>query len=118
LKIWLALPYLVFVHELGHAVAAQLLGLRWRPVMARVHGLPIAPAVGVYLPSGGLPALADLAVATSGPIASLLVAAAAWRFSPHIAVPSAAFGTASLVPIKKQDGWRAWTAARRLLRRA
>jgi len=116
--IWISLPYLVFVHELGHAVVAQLFGLRWRPVLVRVHGFPVAPAIGVYLPTRGLSALADLAVSLGGPFASLLLAAAAWRFRAVVAVPAGALGIGSLVPFARQDGWRAVRAACKLWRPA
>jgi len=85
----------VVVHESGHALTAQALGLRWR-LYAR---LPVS--VGVKAEPSRL-------VALGGPAASILAGLSAAMVSwDSFAIVSLFVGLVSLIPIPPQDGWRA-----------
>jgi hypothetical protein len=111
LPLWpILLALAVACHEAGHAAAAQLLGLRWKP-FAR---FPWAAGIAVMAPREGLPPRDDLLVALAGPLGSFALAAVALPLIPELGGLSAILGVLNLLPfLRGSDGWRAIRAARR-----
>jgi hypothetical protein len=110
LPLWpILLAVAVACHEAGHAAAAQLLGLSWKP-FAR---LPWAAGIAIRVPRGGLPPRHDLIVALAGPLGSFGLAAVALPLIPELGGLSAILGLLNLFPfLRGSDGWRAIRAAR------
>jgi hypothetical protein len=110
LPVWpILLAVAVACHEAGHAAAAQLLGLSWKP-FAR---LPWTAGIAVSVPKGGLPPRDDLLVALAGPLGSFVLAAVALPLIPELGGLSAILGVLNLLPfLHGSDGWRAFRAAR------
>lgn len=93
---------IVFGHEAGHALTAQFLGLRWRVGVARIHGVPVAPAV--YAPASRM-------VALGGPVGATIAAAALWRQDPLLVLTLWLIaGPLSLLPLPRLDGVHVWKA--------
>jgi peptidase M50B-like protein len=112
LPVWpILLAAAVACHEAGHAAAAQLLGLSWKP-FAR---FPWAAGIAIRVPDGGLPPRHDLLVALAGPLGSFALAAVAFPLIPELGALSAILGVLNLVPfLRGSDGWRAIQAARQV----
>jgi hypothetical protein len=112
LPVWpILLALAVACHEAGHAAAAQLLGLGWKP-FAR---FPWAAGIAVRVPSGGLPPRDDLLVALACPLGSFALAAVALPLIPELGGLSALLGVLNLLPfLRGSDGWRALRAARQV----
>ena len=112
LPVWpILLAAALACHEAGHAAAAQLLGLSWKP-FAR---LPWVAGIAVTVPDGGLPPRDDLLVALAGPLGSFALAAVALPLIPELAGLSAILGVLNLIPfLRGSDGWRALHAARQV----
>ena len=95
-------------HEAGHALAAQLLGLRWRPVLSR-------RGVGVAIGCEGrrLTRFQAGVTGAGGPAASLLLVAVLWRLGFHLpALASLELCVLNLLPFKRSDGRKVWAAIR------
>ena len=92
----LALAGAIALHEYGHALAAQILGLRWHLYLRCRFPFSV-----------GVAAEANRAVAAAGPFASV---AGAWLAAglgyKTFAGVSLMVGLLSLIPFPMQDGWR------------
>ena len=84
----------VVLHEAGHALAAQVLGLRWKIYMR----FPV---------SLGIAAEPSRRVAAAGPLVSLVAGLIAFGAGWYMfSAASLILGLVSLVPVRPQDGWR------------
>lgn len=94
------LAALAVVHELGHAAAAQLLGLPWRPVVSKR-----GPGIRVGRDDLRLTRAQRGITAAAGPGASLLLAACLWAIGQHLcALASIEIAVVNLVPFRHSDG--------------
>jgi len=92
----------VLVHEAGHAVAAEALGLPWKPTFSR-RGLGIT----VGRDDLKLRPWQIRASCAAGPAANLAVAAAGVYFhEPALFLLNALFALINLIPLPKSDGAR------------
>lgn len=93
---WIALA--VLAHEAGHALAAQALRLPWRPVLSWR-----GPGIRIGSDSPRLTRWQVGLTAAAGPLASILLAVAAWTAHPFVAVVSLDLALWNLV-LPRSDG--------------
>lgn len=87
----------MLLHEIGHLVAAFLLGLRIRGVGINWKGLYMVRETG--------PLGSNLLVSLAGPVANLLIAFLLYR-AASFSLANLCFGLVNLLPIQGSDGDR------------
>jgi hypothetical protein len=93
-----AITAALLIHELGHAVAAEALGLRWRPVLTW-HG----PGIRIGSDELRLTRHQVVTTALAGPLASLAFAVAAFHVQPMLCLASLELGLFNLI-LPRSDG--------------
>jgi stage IV sporulation protein FB len=92
----------VVVHEAGHAAAAALLRLPWRPVITW-----IGPGVAIGRDGLDLTRRQVVITAAAGPLANLALAAVAYGFGqPIVVMMGVLFAVTNLAPFPYSDGAR------------
>ena len=87
----------MMLHEMGHLVAAFLLGLRIRGVGINWKGMYMVRETG--------PLGSNLLVSLAGPVANLLLAFL-WYHAASFSLANLCFGLVNLLPIQGSDGDR------------
>lgn len=124
----------IWLHELGHALAARIVGDRLGrrrltlkplvnldPVLTGIVPLVTCLVTGGYLAVGmGRPFLLtgpSVAICVAGPLVNLALAVGAYSLGwTHFATVNAALLVVNLIPVKPTDGWaalNAWRITRR-----
>jgi len=96
----------VLMHELGHAIASELLGAPIKGVKLTWLGIGILRDAGSPLP--------NILISSAGPLMSLLVGLAAWPSWKLFAMANFCLFIANIAPIAGSDGDRIWTCAAKL----
>lgn len=92
----------VVVHEVGHAAAASLLRLPWRPTLTW-HG----PGIRIGSDALRLSRFQVAVTAAAGPVANLALAAIAIRSGLGLlALANIEFAVVNLLPLPRSDGRR------------
>lgn len=74
----------VVAHEAGHAAAAQMLGLPWKPVLGRWG----RPGIRIGSDDRRLTRRERAITAAAGPVVSIALGVALWTVNPFVAVVS------------------------------
>jgi Zn-dependent protease len=88
------------LHEVGHLLAALMLGLKIKSVALRWKGLCTIREAG--------PPDKNLLVSLAGPFANVLLLAL-WHWLPRFGIANICFAAVNLLPISGSDGDRALT---------
>lgn len=104
----LTIAVTLVAHETGHALAAQLYGLPWKPTLTR-HG----PGVVIGSETIRLSPAQVRVTAAAGPAANLLLVAVGLRLGvPFMVLASLEFAVMNLLPFRRSDGARILYAGR------
>ena len=96
----------LFLHEMGHTIAGELLGVPVKGLKFTWFG------IGVVRAPGG--PLSNLLISAAGPIFSLLVGLVTWPLWKLFATANFCMFLFNLIPIANSDGDRVWRCAAEL----
>jgi Zn-dependent protease len=95
------------LHEVGHLVAAPLVGIKVRTVGFGWKGLYTRREPG--------PPLKNIVVSLAGPLMNALLLAF-WHVSPKLGMANLCFAFFNILPIEGSDGERIWSCWRQIKR--
>ena len=89
----------MFLHELGHLIAALIVGVKVKNIGFRWKGLYVVREAG--------PPAKNLMISLAGPLLNLALVAF-WPLSHEFGLANLCFAFFNLIPLRGSDGERAW----------